>query len=55
VRARAHLELAKLALRDGQTQRARAELDSAEQFGRRAGDDVAVRQARQLWRDKRER
>jgi len=53
VRARAHLELAKLALRDGQTQRARAELDSAEHFGRRAGDDVALRQAKRLWRDKR--
>ena len=53
VRARAHLELAKLALRDGQMQRARAELDSAEHFGRRAGDVVALRQAKRMWRDKR--
>ena len=53
VRARAHVELARLALRDGQTQRARADLDAAEHFGRRGGDAVAVAQARRLWREKR--
>jgi tetratricopeptide (TPR) repeat protein len=50
VRARAHVELARLALRDGQTHGARAELDAAEHFGRRAGDDVAVERARRLRR-----
>ena len=54
VRARAHLELAKLALRDRQTQRAWAELDLAEQFGKRGGDDVARRQAKRLRADKRQ-
>lgn len=53
VRARAHVELARLALRDGQTERARAELDAAEHFGRRAGDDAAIEWARRLWREKR--
>lgn len=53
VRARAHVELARLALGDGQAHRARAELDAAEHFGRRAGDDVAVERARRLRREKR--
>jgi tetratricopeptide (TPR) repeat protein len=53
VRARAHVELARLALLDGQPQLARAELDAAEHFGRRAGDDVAVERARRLRREKR--
>jgi tetratricopeptide (TPR) repeat protein len=53
VRARAHVELGRLALRDGQTQRARVELDAAESFGRRGGDAIAVAQARRLWREKR--
>ena len=51
IRARAHLELARLALREAQPQRARAEMELAERFGRRGGDDEAVRQAKQLRRD----
>ena len=48
IRARTHLELAKLALLAGDEARALAELDAAERYGRRAGDSVPVKEARRL-------
>lgn len=48
IRARTHLELAKLALQAGDEAQAGAHLDAAEQYGRHAGDRVLVEGARRL-------
>ena len=53
VRARAHVELATLALRSADTDRARAELKAAEHFGRRGNDQVAIERAGRLRREHR--
>lgn len=50
IRARTHLELAKQALRSGEEGQARLELEAAERYGRRAGDDATVEASAQLWR-----
>ena len=57
IRARTHLELAKLALHAGDEAQTSAHLEAAERYGRRAGDRVPVEGARrlrsqqeQLWR-----
>jgi tetratricopeptide (TPR) repeat protein len=52
IRARTHLELARLALRSGDRRQARLELDAAERYGRLAADDVTVARAKQLWRER---
>jgi hypothetical protein len=50
IRARTHLELARLALQSGDERQARLEVEAAERYGRRGADGVAVERARQLWR-----
>jgi hypothetical protein len=55
IRARAHVELATLALGANDVSRAKTELEAARHFGRRADDDVAVRRAEQLWNANRQR
>lgn len=48
IRARAHVQRAKLAFRAGDGGRGKAELDAAFHFGRRANDDTAVAAAERL-------
>ncbi len=48
IRARAHLELAKLALQAGDDAQATAQLEAAEKYGRRAGDSMSIEGARRL-------
>jgi hypothetical protein len=55
IRARAHVELATLALRANDVTRAKTELEAARYFARRAGDDAAVLRAEQLWDASRQR
>ena len=51
IRARAHVERAKLAFRAGDGARGQAELDTAFHFGRRANDDTAIAAAERLRRN----
>jgi len=48
IRARTHLELAKLALQAGDESHTRVQLEAAEHYGLRAGDSVPVESARRL-------
>ena len=48
IRARAHVELAQLALRSGDRTAQRTHLAAAEQLARRANDDVALERARRI-------
>jgi len=48
IRARAHVELAQLALRSGDPTTQRTHLAAAEQLARRANDDVALERARRI-------
>jgi hypothetical protein len=52
IRARTHLELAKLALAVDDKAQGNAHLDAAEQYGRRGGDPVAIEAARRLRRQR---
>ena len=47
-RARAHVELAQLALRRGDRTAQRTHLAAAEQLARRANDDVSLERARRI-------
>ncbi len=51
IRARTHLEFARLALQSGDERQARLELDAAARYGGRGGDSVAVSAAEQLGRE----
>jgi tetratricopeptide (TPR) repeat protein len=51
IRARTHLEFAKLALQSGNERQARLELEAAARYGRRGGDSIAVPAAEQLGRE----
>jgi tetratricopeptide (TPR) repeat protein len=55
IRARAHVELATLALRANDVSRAKTELEAATHFARRGGDDVAARRAEAVWNANRRR
>jgi hypothetical protein len=48
IRARTHVELAKLALQAGDQAQVESHLAAAEQYGRKAGDRVPVEEARRL-------
>jgi hypothetical protein len=48
IRARAHVDLAQLALRSGDRTAQRTHLAAAEQLARRANDDVALERARRI-------
>ena len=48
VRGRTHVALGKIALRAGDTKTAYAELEAAVQYGRRAGDQAVVEEAKRL-------
>src|SRR5688500_405371 len=52
IRARTHLELARLALLSGDQRQAKLELEAAERYGRLGADNGTVERAKQLWRER---
>lgn len=51
IRARTHLELARLALQSGDERQAKLELQAAERYGRLGADDRTIEKAKGLWRE----
>jgi tetratricopeptide (TPR) repeat protein len=53
IRARTHLELARLALQSGDQRQAKLELETAERYARLGVDNGTMERAKQMWRERR--